>query len=61
MNIKFYMSGGHVIMVKGIKEVTMTRDSATGRYTGYEVTYEANAKKKFLTLSIPDIVAVAEE
>ena len=62
MKIKFYMTAGHIITVDGVKEVKMHRDNTTGKYSGYEITYlDYMAVKPFISLSIPDIIAVVEE
>lgn len=63
MKIKFYMTAGHVITVDGVKEVKMHRDNTTGKYQGYEITYldPYITDKRFISLSIPDIIAVVEE
>ena len=59
MIVKFYMRGGHAIIVDGVEELTMTRDpSGTGAYGSYRITWEDGKQPKLFTLSIPDIVAV---
>jgi hypothetical protein len=54
----FYMKGGHVLTVRGVKEVTMTRDTVTGSYSGYNIKWEEGHAPSLFTMSIPDIVAV---
>lgn len=54
----FYMKGGHVLTVKGVKEVSMTRDNQTGGYAGYTIEWEDGHKPALFSLSIPEIVAV---
>lgn len=55
----FYMRGGQTIVIGNIKGVELTRDRATGSYTGYTIEWEDISKKPALfSMSIPDIVAV---
>ena len=63
MVIKFYMTGGHVIVIDGVANVTMHRDNTTGKYTGYNISYlnTYDRHDRFISLSIPDIIAVVEE
>lgn len=55
----FYLRSGHMIVVPNVKEITMTRESSTGSYAGYEIKWLDQTKAPpLLTFSIPDIVAV---
>ena len=54
----FYMTGGHVIKVKGVKSFEAQRSEVTGKYTGYKIIFIEGAKPEFISLSIPDIVAI---
>ncbi len=59
MTAKFYMQGGHVIVVKNVREVSMTRDP-DGSYAAYEIKWKSNSPP-LMTMSIKDIVAVSLE
>ena len=63
MVIKFYMTGGHVIVIDGVANITMNRDNTTGKYTGYKISYlnTYDRPNRYISLSIPDIIAIVEE
>lgn len=60
LTVRFYMNGGHVIVVRDVKKVEMTRDPSTGSYSAYHLEWIDGAKDtpSLFTLSIPEIIAV---
>lgn len=58
MRVVFYMRGGHIVTAPNVEKMEMTRDTSTGKYSGYSITWEDNKGPALFTLSIPDIVAV---
>lgn len=62
MIAKFYMRGGHTIVVENVKDVTMQREATSGGFAGYNIKWKNKAlQPPMLSLSIPDIVAVSVE
>lgn len=38
--VKFYMQGGHVVTANKVKKLTVTHNSATGKFNGYTIVWE---------------------
>lgn len=57
----FHMSGGQIIEVNNVAELTMTRDNTTGEYQSCSIKWAEGSKPKFFSLSIPNIIAVTSE
>jgi hypothetical protein len=55
----FYLRGGHTISVQ-CESVELTKDTATGAYSGYKVVWGEDNKNHpaLLSMSLPDIIAV---
>lgn len=58
LDVTFYMQGGHAIKASGVQQVAVEKDTSTGKFTSYSVTWHQGQKPSMFTLSLSDLVAV---
>lgn len=57
---KLHLSNGSVILIKGVKNLRIARDPATGRLNEYNISYHNARDNKLFHVSPADIVAIEE-
>ncbi len=61
MIAKFYMRGGHVVVVKNVENLTTNSNMDGSGFSGYKIEWKPGAKIPLLSLALQDIVAVTVE
>jgi hypothetical protein len=56
--LKFYLAGGHVLLIKHVKDYSISHSDETGKILSYSLTYDKVENNKHIYIDLSSILAI---